>query len=559
MTVRDISAPQPNPAAQQTLSAEQEHAMQRRLAAEQAARLRAWQDAWMHADAAALGVQVPTGNGDPGGTYSARGVDPFVSASGEQTVVRALQDTGNDKQIQNDEFEIVKLDNGKYIVVLPGVIDLSSPNLGLDDFNRSVRDTDQSALRSSTSARIRDNPYAVMVERYMRAHVPQGADVMIVGHSFGADTALDLASDAVFNNKQTGFNITHVTAAAYFSQPQLDDVQNHTQVLVLQNTNDVPVLAEAAGYPTTRAYDFGNDTVGEAGAFGADALDEGSAFAGDVAAAGQDYIAETVAEVPQVAEETSTAANEVEEGTRTSAGGVFGVFKAGGSWLGNTVVNGLSGGGEVASDLARGDVGAAMDAAGRTQNRQSGINAATGSDINRSGAQIADGFNQSASAMGEWAGAQSERLYERGVAAPLSHAGDIIDSGRRHGGAALGSASEHGGNVLQEIADRDRYDLGIPARVPGPLPLPPFLVPLPVPGSPLQGRDAVAAPNGHTVVSIFDGGSSRYGHGQENYIDYLESVPASDAIVQNYLDALDEAGYTGTGTTLAVDVSVPKE
>jgi len=85
---------------------------------------------------------------------------------------------------------------------------------------------------------------------------------MIVGHSFGADAALDLASDPVFNNPNSGVNVTHVVAAAYYSQPQLPDVQDHTEVLVLQNTVDAAVIAEATAYETI---DAKNDIFGTIG------------------------------------------------------------------------------------------------------------------------------------------------------------------------------------------------------------------------------------------------------------------------------------------------------
>ncbi len=138
--------------------------------------------------------------------------------------------------------------------MLPGVIDLNPVHFGLDDTSRSVRDVDQTALDSSVNSRVESNPYAMMVRDYVldpKNGIPIGADVMLVGHSLGGDTALDLAADPTFNNSLTGVNVTHVVSAAYFNQPQLDQVPSSTRVLVLQNNRDAPVIAEGLGYTAT--------------------------------------------------------------------------------------------------------------------------------------------------------------------------------------------------------------------------------------------------------------------------------------------------------------------
>ena len=549
-------------AAQQARAMEQQRAAQRALAAEQVrenARLRAAYLAVHSAivarhdpDPASPSVPVPTGRGDPGGTYSTDVRDPFHASNGEQVVVRGLQDTGNGRQIQQDEFEIVKLDNGKYIVVLPGVIDLSSPHLGLDAYNRSVRDVDQGAVPSSTSADVRGNPYALMVEAYMRKNVPRGADVMIIGHSYGADTALDLASDPSFNNKNTGFNITHVTAAAYFSQPQLKHVQNNTQVLVLQNDKDVPVLAEAAGYPTSRAYKFQADTTAEAGAFERSVVSETGGFVGDTLREGQSYVTQTAQEVPQVIDESVDTAKEVASATRKSTGGALGILQTGASWLGNTVVNGVKTEINVSSKLAQGDVRGATNAVTSAETQQDEINTAAGSGVRDAGSRIVDGVDQGANATAGWVSDQGRRVYDRAIAAPVASVNHVANSGWQYANGVVDSALEHGGKVLAEIKDRDRYDLGVPV----PSPVGPIALPLPVSGSPLQGNPGVSTPNGHTVVSRFDGGFSGAGHKQDNYIDYLNKT--NDKSLQAYFDSVAAAGYTGAGTSTAVDVSVPK-
>lgn len=168
-------------------------------------------------------------------------------------VTRALLDTGDATQIRDDEFQLVRLDSDKFVIVLPGVIDLSTPHVGWDDANRSARDLDQAAVASSRSTSVADNRYARLVwDGLRRLGVPPGADLMIVGHSFGSDTALDLAADPGFNGPG-GYRVSHVVAAAYWSQPQLDHVPADTKVLVLQNDRDSVVISEAAA--DTRAVD----------------------------------------------------------------------------------------------------------------------------------------------------------------------------------------------------------------------------------------------------------------------------------------------------------------
>lgn len=192
-------------------------------------------------------------DGDLGGTYDAEVRSPYLLTGelavdrGRELLLRALDDTASSGQIRNDEFEIVRMSDGRYLVVLPGVTDLSSPDIGLSDTHRSVRDVDQFAYPSSRSAAVADNRYAQMVAEALAIRgVPVGGDVVIVGHSYGADTALDLAADPEFNGAG-GYHVTHVVAAGYHSQPQLDRVPDRTQVLVLQNNRDAAVIVESVG------------------------------------------------------------------------------------------------------------------------------------------------------------------------------------------------------------------------------------------------------------------------------------------------------------------------
>lgn len=177
--------------------------------------------------------------------YTTAGTSPVDRA--RRRLARALTDTGDARRIRADEFGLVRLDNGRFLVVLPGVVDLSAFDPGWDDRHRSPRDLDRAAIGSSRATGIAANPYAAAVRDTLAgAGVPAGAELMIVGHSFGADTALDLAADREFNGP-SGYRVTHVVAAGYHSTPQLPAVASDVEVLVLQNHRDVPVIVEAVG------------------------------------------------------------------------------------------------------------------------------------------------------------------------------------------------------------------------------------------------------------------------------------------------------------------------
>jgi hypothetical protein len=201
-----------------------------------------WRDAW--------GASPP--GGDLGGTFDAEARRPVESLPGADAqraralLARLFGDLGAASQIRADEFGLVQVADDRFIVVLPGVTDLSDLDPLLSDRHRSVRDLDQYAIRSSRSTSVADNRYAAMVWQALETvDVPHGAALMIVGHSFGADTALDLASDRRFNGDR--FRVTHVVAAGYHSRPQLADVVDGTEVLVVQNRHDLVVAAERVG------------------------------------------------------------------------------------------------------------------------------------------------------------------------------------------------------------------------------------------------------------------------------------------------------------------------
>lgn len=213
-------------------------------------------------------------------TTGARGVlvglrpAPFdVPADGRGAVLAAMQGLADEERIRRDEIEIRALDNGRYIVVLPGVTDLSA---GIDQFVDRVRndpfgaggagrdaidswsDNDASTVRKmryAYEAALRDdttvNEYSmVTIDALEAAGVPPGAEVMIVGHSFGAYTAVDLAADPAFNAAHTDVDseyhvrVTHVVAAGAETDWRFDEVPAATSMLVMNNRFDLVYRSE---------------------------------------------------------------------------------------------------------------------------------------------------------------------------------------------------------------------------------------------------------------------------------------------------------------------------
>ena len=190
-------------------------------------------------------------SGDPGGRFSSRRVSfPTSETAGNgngtgppsparRLLIAALDATADQEVLAHDEFGLVDHGDDRYTVVLPGVTDLSRPEPGWSSTHRSPRDFDMAAVPSSRSGDVDDNVYAQSVVGALAAvGVPAGAELLIVGHSYGADTALDLAADPAFAGR---YDVTHVVATGYFSQPQLPAVPADTRVLVVQNRHDIVV------------------------------------------------------------------------------------------------------------------------------------------------------------------------------------------------------------------------------------------------------------------------------------------------------------------------------
>ena len=201
---------------------------------------------------------------EPAVLIGSRPVRFDAPADGRGAVVAALQGLADEERIGSDEIEIRALDNGRYIVVLPGVTDLSAGidqfvdrirerPFGIGDAGRDALDTwsDNDAptvrkMRYAHEAALRDdtsvNEYStVTIAALEAARVPSGADVMIVGHSFGAYTAVDLAADPTFNAAHAGnpgdyhVRVTHVVAVGAEIDWRLDELPSGTRALVSNN------------------------------------------------------------------------------------------------------------------------------------------------------------------------------------------------------------------------------------------------------------------------------------------------------------------------------------
>lgn len=194
--------------------------------------------------------------------------------------------TGTLPWISENEIEVRRLDNGKYLVTLPGVVDLSSGLDGLDpeataalaagsplgaagsvmadlwnefestNSHGSARDmayARQSEMNSANGSVDGANGYATSVKFALEAAgVPAGADVMLAGHSFGAYTAAELATDPGFNihagdgAAPGGYNVTHVLGGGASAAFRMADLPPQTEGLLINNSHDAAYLVERA-------------------------------------------------------------------------------------------------------------------------------------------------------------------------------------------------------------------------------------------------------------------------------------------------------------------------
>jgi pimeloyl-ACP methyl ester carboxylesterase len=200
-----------------------------------------------------IGVGEPKVSGDPGGTYTVRPVG--LDAVNEPNVVALSLAAMNDRRLlANDEFGLISHGDQRFTVVLPGVSDLSVPGRGLNAVHRTVRDLDEVAISSARYAGVEHNLYAKMVMAALdQNNVGRGAELLLVGHSFGADTALDLAADPEFVGR---YRVIQVVATGYNHGPQLNRTGADVNVLAVRNPNDL-VVAAMTLMPTEQTGVFG--------------------------------------------------------------------------------------------------------------------------------------------------------------------------------------------------------------------------------------------------------------------------------------------------------------
>lgn len=185
--------------------------------------------------------------GDRGGTYSVRQAGRWRTRDGTAVIAQALAVVGDPAVLAPDEFGLVVHDtcagDPMVTVILPGVTDLSEPSPGLASDHSSVRDLDMAALPSAaTGGQV--NHYANMVSAALvHLDLPTNSKVNLIGHSYGAATAMTLAEDPSFNGGR--YQVRSVVAAGYY----LDDRQPvngaDTAVLILESENDLVVTAAA--------------------------------------------------------------------------------------------------------------------------------------------------------------------------------------------------------------------------------------------------------------------------------------------------------------------------
>ena len=202
-----------------------------------------------------------------GARPGSRRVERFEPLVGRNALVEAFYATADGRRAEGHEIEIRQLENGRWIIVLPGVVDLSS---GVGEvagaalrgdvlapwFDGEQPDTarrmEYASLEALDDADQFNNPYARRVIEQMKlAGIPAGAEVMIMGHSFGAYTAMELAGNPMFNSsdgESAGYhvNVTHVLAAGADTDWKLSEVPGSTAALVLNNRLDLVVRGEDA-------------------------------------------------------------------------------------------------------------------------------------------------------------------------------------------------------------------------------------------------------------------------------------------------------------------------
>lgn len=197
------------------------------------------------------------------------GVENHHPQEPENRVVVFPQLFDRQERLAQNEFEILKVsdDPPRYIVNLPGV------EFGWGHLwdNTHLRD-----LHGASDARLTgDDAYAARVKLEMqRAGIPPGAEVMLVGHSYGAIAAMNIAGDHDFNqpgnaSADGGYHVqvTHVVAAGAGLRDWVDDPPPGTDVLMVINRNDRVAAGiqqgDFGGVPSVDPSDVGKSIIND--------------------------------------------------------------------------------------------------------------------------------------------------------------------------------------------------------------------------------------------------------------------------------------------------------
>lgn len=206
---------------------------------------------WSHSQQAAFYRELATEPGTLkrllGDDWPTKSDQVSIPASSEPA---AFLRTVVDADSGEGQISIFRTDDGKYVVNLHGIED--EPHEAILRRNTAPGSDSPIVSRWATQsigddknwAETWENPYAVQVRLALQeAGVPPGADVMLVGHSFGAYTTMELATDTTFNGDYV--NVKTVVAMAADVDVRLDDMPAGTTGLILNNANDLLANVES--------------------------------------------------------------------------------------------------------------------------------------------------------------------------------------------------------------------------------------------------------------------------------------------------------------------------
>ncbi len=175
-------------------------------------------------------------------------------------VPRTVEDLMNGLLVTNEKsdgvitVQVLQSEAGpRYIVNLPGTDDWVGDSGDVRDLGSNLRLVGGDGTVYSRG----------IMDAMVAAGIPKGADVMLVGHSQGGMTAVQLAADAGFREQ---YDVRHVVTAGS-PTAQVPHVPGDTRVLSLENTGDVVPLLDGEDNPdhphrTTVRFDGRTGSVG---------------------------------------------------------------------------------------------------------------------------------------------------------------------------------------------------------------------------------------------------------------------------------------------------------